>query len=87
MATSFLGFKFIDNLKTLFYKRNKNLVDRCMIKRRIFSMLCNMHSKLIPTDHIYIHKYRNVLSVDTFLNAPHTLKKFVDCMSYTIMLK
>ena len=46
-------------------------------------MLCNMRSKLIPTDHIYIHKYRNVLSVDTFVNV---LKKFVDCMSYTIML-
>ena len=32
-------------------------------------MLCNMRSKLIPTDHIYIHKYRNYLSVDTFLNS------------------
>ena len=37
-------------------------------------MLCNMCSKLIPTDHIYIHKYRNVLSVDTFLN-PHMYLK------------
>ena len=50
-------------------------------------MLCNMRLKLIPTDHIYIHKYRNFLSVDTFLNPPHVLKQFVDCMSYTIMLK
>ena len=51
-------------------------------------MLRNMCSKLIPTDHIYIHKYRNFLSVDTFLNPrPHVLKTFVDCMSYTIMLK
>ena len=39
------------------------------VKRRIFSMLCNMRSKLIPTDHIYIHKYRNVLSFDMFLNS------------------
>ena len=37
-------------------------------------MLCNMRSKLIPTDHIYIHKYRNFLSVDT------VLKKSVDCL-------
>ena len=43
-------------------------------KRIIFSMLCNMRSKLIPTDHIYIHKYRNVLSFDTFLN-PHMYLK------------
>ena len=45
-------------------------------KRRICSMLCtcNMHSKLIPTDHIYLHKYRNFLSVDTFLN-PHMYLK------------
>ena len=50
-------------------------------------MLCNMRSKLIPTDHIYIHKYRNVLSFDMFLNPPHVLKKFVDCMSYPILLK
>ena len=52
-------------------------------------MLCNMHSKLIPTDHIYIHtltsKYRNCLSFDVS-QTPHVLKKFVDCMSYTIML-
>ena len=27
-----------------------------LVKRSIFSMLCNMRSKLIPTDHIYIHK-------------------------------
>ena len=33
-------------------------------------MLCNMRSKLIATDHIYIDKYRNYLFVDTFLN-PH----------------
>ena len=38
------------------------------------SMLCNMRSKLIPTDHIYIHKYRDFLSVDTFLN-PHMYLK------------
>ena len=54
-------------------------------------MLCvNMCSILIPTHHIYIHKYRNYLFVDTpFLNTYilHVLKKFVDCMSYTIMLK
>ena len=37
-------------------------------------MLCNMYSKLIPTDHIYIHKYRNVLSVDTFLSPYMYLK-------------
>ena len=35
-------------------------------------MLCNMRSKLIPTD----HKYRNFLSVDTFLN-PHMYLKSV----------
>ena len=49
-------------------------------------MLCNMRSKLIPTDHIYIHKYRNFLSFDVS-QTPHVLKKFVDCMSYTVMLK
>ena len=43
-------------------------------KRRIFSMLCNMCSKLIPTDHIYIHKYRMFLSFDMFLN-PHMYLK------------
>ena len=32
-------------------------------------MLCNMRWKLIPTDHIYIHKYRNVLSVDMYLKS------------------
>ena len=37
-------------------------------------MLCNMRSKLIPTDHIYIHKYRNFLSFDMFLNADMYLK-------------
>ena len=47
-------------------------------------MLYNMRSKLIPTDHIYIHKYRNFLSFDMFLN-PHMY--FVDCVSNTIMLK
>ena len=40
-------------------------------------MLCNMRSKLIPTDHIYIHKYRNVLSVDTFLNPYMYLKSLL----------
>ena len=40
-------------------------------------MLCNMRSKLIPTDHIYIHKYRNFLSFDVS-QTPHVLKKFVD---------
>ena len=40
------------------------------IKRRIFSILCNMYSKLIPTDHIYIHKYRNFLSFDVS-QPPH----------------
>ena len=39
-----------------------------------FSMLCNMRSKLIPTDRIYIHKYRN-LSVDTFFNPHMYLKR------------
>ena len=38
-------------------------------------MLCNMRSKLIPTDHIYIHKYRNFLSVDMFLTQPHMYLK------------
>ena len=47
-------------------------------------MLCNMRSKLIPTDHIYIP-----ISIEFFLSfdvsePPHLL---VDCMSYTIMLK
>ena len=37
-------------------------------------MLCNMRSKLISTDHIYIHKYRNFLSVDMFLNPDMYLK-------------
>ena len=46
-----------------------------IIKRRIcFYVMYNMRSKLIPTDHIYIHKYRNVLSVETFLN-PHMYLK------------
>ena len=49
-------------------------------------MLCNMCSKLIPTDHIYIHKYRIFLSFDVS-QLPHVLKTFVDCMSYTMMLK
>ena len=39
-------------------------------------MLCNMRSKLIPTDHIYIHKYRN-LSVDTFFNPHMYLKSLI----------
>ena len=43
-------------------------------KRRIVSILCNMRSKLIPTDVIYIHKYRNVLSFDMFLE-PHMYSK------------
>ena len=47
----------------------------------------NMHSKLIPTDHIYIHKYRNYFIFSHFSQPPHVLKKFVDCMSYTTMLK
>ena len=51
------------------------------------SMLCNMRSKLIPTDHIYIHKYRNFFIFRYVSQPPHVLKKFVDCMSYTIMLK
>ena len=33
-----------------------------------------MRSKMIPTDDIYIPKYRNFLSVDTFLN-PHMYLK------------
>ena len=40
-------------------------------------MLCNMRSKLIPTDHIYIHKYRNDLFVDTFLNPNMYLKSLL----------
>ena len=40
-------------------------------------MLCNIRSKLIPTDHIYIHKYRNVLSVDTFLKRHMYLKSLL----------
>ena len=44
-----------------------------MFKRIIFSMLCNMRSKLIPTDHIYIHKYRNVLNFD--VSQPHMYLK------------
>ena len=46
------------------------------IKRRIVSMLCNMRSKLIPTNHIYIHKYRNFLSFHMFLN-PHMYLKIL----------
>ena len=46
-----------------------------------------MRSNLNPTDHIYIHKYRIFLSFDMFLKPPHVLKTFVDCMSYTIMLR
>ena len=49
-------------------------------------MFCYMRSKLIPTDHIYIYKYINFLSFDVS-QPPHILKKFVDCMSYKIMLK
>ena len=30
-----------------------------ILRGELFSMLCNMRSKLIPTDHIYIRKYRN----------------------------
>ena len=48
-------------------------------------MSCNMRSKLIPTDHIYIHKYRNFLSFEYVSQPPHVLKKFVDCMSYTML--
>ena len=48
-------------------------------------MLCNMPSRLITTDHIYIHKYSIFLSFDVS-QLPHVLKTFVDCMSYTIML-
>ena len=48
-------------------------------------MFCNMRSKLIPTDYDYIHKYRYFLSFH-ISQPPHVLKKFVDCMSYTIML-
>ena len=40
-------------------------------------MLSNMRSKLIPTDHIYIHKYRNFLSVDTSLNSHMYLKSLL----------
>ena len=42
------------------------------LRGEFFSMLCNMRSKLIPTDHIYIYKYRNYLSFDTFLNPTCT---------------
>ena len=37
-------------------------------------MLCNMRSKLIPTDHIYIHKYGNFLSFNMF-PIPHVYLK------------
>ena len=47
------------------------------IKRIIFSMLCNMRSKLIPTDHIYIHKYINYLFVDAFLNRDMYLERLL----------
>ena len=47
-------------------------------------MLCNMRSKLIPTDHIV--SIEIILSFDVS-QPPHVLKKFVDGMSYTIMLK
>ena len=40
-------------------------------------MLYNMRSKLIATDHIYIRKYRNFLSVDTFLNSHMYLKSLL----------
>ena len=59
-----------------------------MIKRRIY-VTYNMRSKLIPTDHIYIHKYQKFF-ICRYVSQPsqsHVLKKFVDCMSYTIMLK
>ena len=36
-----------------------------------------MRSELIPTDHIYIHNYRNVLSVDMFLNPHMYLKRLL----------
>ena len=42
--------------------------------------------KTVPTNHIYIRKYRNFLSFD-ISQSPHVLKTFVDCTSYTIMLK
>ena len=47
------------------------------IKRRIFSMLCNMRSKLIPTDHIYIHKDSNYLFVVTFLKPDMYIKRLL----------
>ena len=46
------------------------------MKRSIFSM-CNMRSKPITTDHIYIHKYRNYLFVVTFLNRDMYLKSLL----------
>ena len=49
----------------------------CVLRGEFFSMLCNMRSKLIPTDHIYIHKYRHFLSVDTFLNPDMYLKSLL----------
>ena len=40
-------------------------------------MLCNIRSNLIPTDLIYIHKYRNYLFVVTFLYPDMYLKRLL----------
>ena len=40
-------------------------------------MLCSMRSKRIPTDHIYIHKYRTFLSFDMYLNPHMYLKRLL----------
>ena len=40
-------------------------------------MLCNMPSRLITTDHIYIHKYINYLFVDAFLNRDMYLERLL----------
>ena len=53
-----------------------NRLSRDVPKSGEFFLLCNMRSKLIPTDRIYIHKYRN-LSVDTFFNPHMYLKSLI----------
>ena len=40
-------------------------------------MLCNMHSKLIPTDHIYIHISIEIFYLLMFLNPHMYLKSWL----------
>ena len=68
--------RLFTRLFTNVYNKLQQVIARCSKKWWIFSMLCNMRSKLIPTDRIYIHKYRN-LSVDTFFNPHMYLKSLI----------